>query len=67
LQHNAPSHISNFSRKFLTKNNMTVVPNSPNFSLFLRLKIKLKGHHFDTIEVIEVGSVEHPHRTWLKC
>jgi hypothetical protein len=26
------------------------------FSLFPRLKIKLKGHHFDTVEVIEAES-----------
>jgi hypothetical protein len=32
---------------------MTVVPHPPYFSLFTRLKIKLKGRHFDTIEVIE--------------
>jgi hypothetical protein len=28
----------------------------PYFSLFSRLKIKLKGHHFDTTEVIEAES-----------
>jgi hypothetical protein len=46
---------------FLPKNNMTVIlhpPYSPDlapydFYLFLLLKIKLKGRHFDTIEVIE--------------
>jgi hypothetical protein len=32
---------------------MTVVPHPPNFSLFPRLKIKLKGRHFDIIEMIE--------------
>jgi hypothetical protein len=32
---------------------MTVIFIPPYFSLFPRLKIKLKGHHFDTIEVIE--------------
>jgi hypothetical protein len=43
---------------------MTVIPHSPylpdlapcDFSLFPRLKIKLKGFRFDTIEVIEAGS-----------
>jgi hypothetical protein len=35
---------------------MTLVPHPPYFSLFPRLKIKLKGHHFDTIEVIEAES-----------
>jgi hypothetical protein len=38
------------------KNNMTVVPHSPYFPLFPRLKIKLKNSHFDTIEVIEAES-----------
>jgi hypothetical protein len=28
----------------------------PYFSLFSRLKIKLKGRHFDTIEVLEAES-----------
>jgi hypothetical protein len=32
---------------------MTVVPHPPYFSLFPRLKIKLKDHHFDISEVIE--------------
>jgi hypothetical protein len=32
---------------------MTVVPHPPYFSLFPRLNINLKGHHFDTVEVIE--------------
>jgi hypothetical protein len=43
---------------------MTLVPHSPyspgvahcGFSLFYRLKIKLKGRHFDIIEVIEAES-----------
>jgi hypothetical protein len=63
-QDNTPSDTSFFTRESLTKNNMSVVPYPPsscdlvpcNFSLFLRLKIKLKGHHFDTIEVIESES-----------
>jgi hypothetical protein len=61
---NALSHTSFLTREFLTKKNMTVVPHPPNtpdmapcdFSLFLRLKIKLKGCHFDTIEMIEAES-----------
>jgi hypothetical protein len=32
---------------------MTDVPHPPYFSLFPRLKIKLKGQYFDTNEVIE--------------
>jgi hypothetical protein len=61
---NAPSYTSFFTREFLTKNNMTVIPHPPyspdlapcNFSLFPQLKIKLKGYHFNTIEVIEAES-----------
>jgi hypothetical protein len=46
-----------YTREFLTKNNMTFIPHLPDlapcdFSLFPRLKIKLKFHYFDTIEVI---------------
>jgi hypothetical protein len=48
-----PSHTSFFTRQFLTKNNMTVVPHAPYFSLFSQLRIKLKGRHFGTVEVIE--------------
>jgi hypothetical protein len=32
---------------------MTVILHPPYFSLFPQLKIKLKGLHFDTIEMIE--------------
>jgi hypothetical protein len=32
---------------------MTVVSHPPYFSPFPRLKIKLKGRHFHTVEVIE--------------
>jgi hypothetical protein len=64
---NEPSHTSFFTREFLTKNNLSS-PTHPTF-LFPRLKkIKLKGHHFDTTEVIEAESqtvlntlAEHPH------
>jgi hypothetical protein len=65
LHHNnAPSHTFFFTREFLTKNNMTVIPHPPyspdlapcDFSLFLQLKINLKDCHFDTIEVIEAVS-----------
>jgi hypothetical protein len=38
-------YTSYFTREFLTRNNKTVVPHPPYFSLFPRLKIKLKGHH----------------------
>jgi hypothetical protein len=35
---------------------MTVVLHPPYFSLFPKLKIKLKDRHFDTLEVMEVES-----------
>jgi hypothetical protein len=41
-----PSFIT---RQFLTKNNKTVVPHAPQFSLFLWIKIKLKGLRFDKL------------------
>jgi hypothetical protein len=51
---NAPSCTSFFTREFLfTKTNMAVIPTDPTFRCFPLLKIKLKGRHFDTIEVIE--------------
>jgi hypothetical protein len=63
---NAPFHTSFFTKECLTKNNMTVVPHPPCFSLFPRLKIKLKGNHSDTNEATEAESqAKHPHRTRL--
>jgi hypothetical protein len=50
---NAPSRTSFLVKENLIKTNMTVVPHPPYFSLFPRLKIKLKGCYFDTAEVIE--------------
>jgi hypothetical protein len=51
---------------------MTVVPHPPYFSLFPRLKIKLKGHQLDAIEVIEAESqavlntlTEHDFQGWI--
>jgi hypothetical protein len=49
---NSPSNNYFFTREFLSKNNMTVIPHPPHFHLFSRLKIKLKRRHFDTIEMI---------------
>ena len=48
---NAPAHAALLTRRFLTDNNMTAVPHPPyspdlapsNFSLFPKLKMKLKG------------------------
>jgi hypothetical protein len=52
----APLHISLFTREFLTKSNVTVVPHPPYFSLLPLFKIKVKGRHFDTTEVLEAES-----------
>jgi hypothetical protein len=49
---NAPSLPVSPGNFWQKKNNKTVVPIHPIF-LFPRLKIKLKGCHFDTTEVIE--------------
>jgi hypothetical protein len=55
--YNAPFHTAFFTTEFpLTKTEMTVVPYPPYFFLFPRLKIKPKGRHFDTIEMIEAES-----------
>jgi hypothetical protein len=42
--------------EFLTKDNLTVVSHQLYFPLFPRLKIKPKGRHFDTSEVIAAES-----------
>jgi hypothetical protein len=60
---NTPSHTSIFAREFFTKSNMTVPP-PPTF-LFSRVKIKLKGRHFVSLEVIEACVAEHSRRTRL--
>jgi hypothetical protein len=52
----APSHTPFFTTEFLATNNMTVPPHPTYFSLFPRLKVKQKGRHFDTNEVIEAES-----------
>jgi hypothetical protein len=57
---NAFSHTSFFTKEFFYQNNMTVFTHPPsllylapcNFPLFSLLKMKQKGHRFDTIEVI---------------
>jgi hypothetical protein len=43
-------------RTVFIKNNTTVVPHPPCFSLFPRSKIKLKSRQFDTTDVIEAES-----------
>jgi hypothetical protein len=58
LHHNKAVSYTAFSpRSFLTKINTTAVHTHSTF-LFPGLKIKLKGRHFDTTEVIEADSLE---------
>ena len=57
---NAPAHTVLSVREFLAKKNIPVLPHPPyspdlapcDFYLFPKLKLKLKGHHFGTIENI---------------
>jgi hypothetical protein len=49
---NAPSHIFFLPGKFSLKRTRLSSPTHNIFCLFPRLKTKLKGRHFDTIEVI---------------
>ena len=62
LQHdNAPAHTVLSIREFLAKKNIPVLPHPPyspdlapcDFYLFPKLKWKLKGHHFGTMENIQ--------------
>ena len=58
---NAPAHTALSIREFLAKKNIPVLPHPPyspdlapcDFCLFPKLKLKLKGHHFGTIENIQ--------------
>jgi hypothetical protein len=50
-----PSLTSFFTRQFFLKQH-DCCSHPPYFSLFSRVKITLKGRHFDTIEAIEVES-----------
>jgi hypothetical protein len=58
---NAPAHASLFVRQFLVSTKTTVVPHPPytldfatyDFFLFPKMKLKLKGRRFDSIEEIQ--------------
>ena len=58
---NAPSDTSVFTHKFLAKIQMAVIPHPTDssdltpcdFFLFPKMKLKLKGRQFDTIEEIQ--------------
>jgi len=62
---NAPAHASLLICEFLTKHEMTVVPQPPcssdmapaEFFLFSKLKSSLKGRWFQTVEEIEENSI----------
>ena len=65
LHHNnAPAHAVLLTRRFWTNNNMTVVSHPPyspdlapsDFFLFPKLKMKLKGRRFQTLEEIQGDS-----------
>ena len=62
LQHdNVPAHTALSTREFLAKKNIPVLPHSPyspdlapyDFCLFSKLKSKLMGHHFGTMDNIQ--------------
>jgi len=61
---NAPAHRSFKVSQFLAKNNLTVIPHPPyspdlspcEFFLFPKLKRRIKGRRFDTIEEIQEES-----------
>ena len=61
---NAPAHAALLTRRFLTDNNMTVVPHPPyspdlapsDFFLFPKLKMKLKRRRFQRLEEIQAES-----------
>jgi transposase len=61
---NAPAHASLFVRHFLASMNTTVIPHPPyspdlapcDFLLFTKMKLKLKGRRFDSVEEIQTES-----------
>jgi hypothetical protein len=61
---NAPAHTSLVVRQFLVSKNTTIIPhNSPDLApcdvfLFPKMKLRLKGRRFDTIEEIQAEPQE---------
>jgi hypothetical protein len=61
---NAPSHTSVLTQQFLAKSELVVIPHPPNppdlapcdFLPFPKMKLKLKGRRFDSIEEIQTES-----------
>jgi len=73
---NAPAHRSFKVSQFLAKNNMTVIPHTHpiwprDFFLFPKLKLRMKGQTFDTIEEIQEESQRvldtNPKRDFQGC
>ena len=66
---NAPAHASLLIHEFLTKHEMTVVPQPPlspdlapaDFFLFPKLKYSLKGRQFQMVEETEENSIRDLH------
>jgi hypothetical protein len=52
LRQHTVSHFL-FQQGIFDQSNATVVPYAPYYYLLIWLKIKLRGRHFDTVEVIE--------------
>jgi len=58
---NVPSHQALVTREFLAHNSIIALPQPPyspdlapcNFFLSLKMKLQLKGHHYDTVEEIQ--------------
>jgi histone-lysine N-methyltransferase SETMAR len=56
-----PAHTSLKTTEFVTNNNMVIIPHSPyspdlapcELILFPKLKMKLKGRHFETVSDIQ--------------
>jgi len=76
---NAPAHRTFKVSQFLAKNNMTVIPHSPyshdlapcDLFLFPKLKLRMKGRTFNTIEEIQEESQRvldtFPQRDFQRC
>jgi len=83
---NAPAHTALSIREFLVKKNIPVLPHPPyspdlapyDFYLFPKLKLKLKGHHFRTMENIQktvadelqtltANDFQYCYDQWKKC
>jgi len=66
---NAPAHTALSFREFLAKKNIPVLPHPPyspdlapcDFYLFPKLKSKLQGHHFGTMENIQKIETDELH------